>query len=851
MTIGDGKFRSPLSPLGVVAVACCLWISSIAAVTAQDVDATVSSHDRIAMAELLGQMQGHPSRVEMALRQVGFSEQSLPPDARVTFRNWPDVRKLEYAYRSAVAAGGSAEGTSLLRAVARYIAAHWSNAIRSETHLSHYFPEPRSQPIDIANVRIRFSSTIAQDVAVPLEISSVVKTITKYTAVTPGGIIAVMSACCRLPESASYRMLTESSDNSNALLRAIVHSPAPPRPSEKLNAAIQHVLERNSAFALEPTLKLSNRKLLDQVSANFSRVAAEGSGAATSANAFGSVSPSGGAVGEMAAAALQAQSLTVRDGRVVRAAGGSAVGTLSGQTSFAEANKQQFDRIAREASESQSGGAGGANPHQGSPRPKFGPTVRVSRGGFGGVVFGNTISDPANRSVRSVSWIRQTEYGGRNYGRYEFEFDDGTFATSALLPDDVARAAYDVVYNGVAKGGTPVDSTDDAIPLAGIDERVGVTGLSFDEESNTISLFVARRFIVNPAIAGSRLAHSAVLADAYPFMLSADVVKRRVRRLEGAERLTDVVDRFFSRRKGNYKITDVTAEIEIGSDGYIDVIRTGDAYESDRSLRTSALISMVAFDDNGKCGGKCPVIDEDVIGFYRLVPVLAAAFEPFRDLNDFAEALYLTRWAKFQSAVWRTQPSRVAPVSGRDAVIAHDDEVSLATWGAVIELGRSELRELNTALLKMSQGVPRATELSNELASARNEVFASAGAFLELSVLEIATSPEVRKSVSASAKEILIKSEVSYERLTNLSAELTAGDGPGFLKANELAAFLRGRDGTLNDADEQLLLSAEADGGRHTKHRVWIALQIEASEIVAAQLDKYYLQLLRVLIDTN
>ena len=107
---------------------------------AQTVSAEFAPDDRDTLVLLAKHLGGHPPIIDGILQELSFNSTqhaAVPPDE---FAKWPDLRKLEQAYRAALAEGGEEAGQRALGSIARKIADR-TDAIRYEDSLKSYFPE--------------------------------------------------------------------------------------------------------------------------------------------------------------------------------------------------------------------------------------------------------------------------------------------------------------------------------------------------------------------------------------------------------------------------------------------------------------------------------------------------------------------------------------------------------------------------------------------------------------------------------------------------------------------------------------------------------------------------------------
>lgn len=339
-------------------------------------------------------------------------------------------------------------------------------------------------------------------------------------------------------------------------------------------------------------------------------------------------------------------------------------------------------------------------------------------GGFGGIVFGNSLRHPDGFRVHHVSWSSAGgDASGRRFGRLTFVADDGRVAFGATLPEDIAYAAVALVLDGV-DGILPPIEMGDAAPLAGV-APLSIAWPVFDSNAAQPSVELGTQFAVNPALDGLPLGYSAVLADAIPFMTSN--ILARLKHAGASKQELDFAREWLDRRDdwGFYKIIDAPLEILVLNDGFVDV-RSVPPTAQPEALRTTSLLTMAILSDESE--------ETEQFGttFYQAVPALVRAYPPFADLNAFAEAFALVRWAKQDGARWGSRPSKPSRGAALHFVVVIGNTTILASPAHVVPQLESILKQADIHGGKLAIGARAAIATSAELTALRRQAIAQA-----------------------------------------------------------------------------------------------------------------------------
>jgi hypothetical protein len=280
-------------------------------------------------------------------------------------------------------------------------------------------------------------------------------------------------------------------------------------------------------------------------------------------------------------------------------------------------------------------------------------------GGFGGVVFGDSITDvPQLPKVTTVGWER--DRAEPSIGRLIFRFEDGStrFVRSVLLEDVYAARA--ITFGGVAD--VPQMKEGEGVGLLGIFDPV-----EYFDCGETALIHEGRQWkiVMHPALANTDLGWSTLMTDTLPIVRSQFL--KLVQENCGPDDLKQAQG-LLDAEPGDWKFTDVPLVVEAEGDELV-VCREAtpdDDYPED--LRRQAWIGVVGF---GR-GGQAPEFSDR---FYRLVPALVRASHDYDRLNNFAKVFALLRWAKAKGAKFDEAPGQPPIVPTPDSVIITEEGI--------------------------------------------------------------------------------------------------------------------------------------------------------------------------------
>ena len=397
-------------------------------------------------------------------------------------------------------------------------------------------------------------------------------------------------------------------------------------------------------------------------------------------------------------------------------------------------------------------GAGGGRGVSGGPRGG-GLAFRGligGGGGFGGVVFGNSLQRPADFHVQHVMWSpADSDAAGRQFGRFVFVSDRGRVAFGATLPEDIAYAAVALVLKGVDGILPPIDPiAEEAAPLAGVADLDSIPWPLWDTDATRPRIELAEPFALSPALDGLPLGYSAVLADAIPFM-TTDNIPARLKNAGASEQELELARKWLDEDWGFYKIIDAPLEVTVQDDGYVNV-RSVPPMAQPEELRTTSLLTMAILPDGMKAA------DPFDTAFHQIVPALARAYPAFADLNAFAEAFALVRWAKIDGAQWGNRPP--APPRGAPLhfVVVTDGTAMLASPTQVMPQLESVLRRADIESGKLVNGAADAIATNTELTVLRRQAIAHAAATQRIRAIA-AESDKERDSLGNVAEDLLAR----------------------------------------------------------------------------------------------
>lgn len=291
-----------------------------------------------------------------------------------------------------------------------------------------------------------------------------------------------------------------------------------------------------------------------------------------------------------------------------------------------------------------------------APTPGPFPEAIKSRKGFGGVVFGNEVTDDGLPAPVSLGWEADPKDG--SVGTLTCKFDK-TAAALAGVRQEEACAAYRIIYAGVraadptpGKDGAKADlaivpwDKGEAIGLVGVQEGVeyfdcGPEGFLHAGER--------RKVVMHPAIADLKLGWTVLLCDVIPDRNLRAPVIQYVTKAGGEEKADEMRRIWDEARFAGWKFCDVPMRVSV-EDGALVVVRPKEAgSDFPAEVRESCFITFNAYNQSGLIKGSGEA-------FYPLVPLLTEASPDYKRLNDFAKVLAVVRWAKARGADFPKPP---------------------------------------------------------------------------------------------------------------------------------------------------------------------------------------------------
>jgi hypothetical protein len=724
---------------------------------------------------------GSDIQVPRVLEQLGFPPSSTSENWR-QWKRWPDVRMLETAYVSAEA-GKTGSGDALLRKVARLVATQ-NEAIRHEPALSSIFSEPIGTPIKETVEPMIFGVPNAEQLKtrVPENIRTIIKTVTRYTERTSR--VWLFGRCCNLSEDETYEVLRTYPDEHSAFEAAVALKAPPPTPDQKVEKLIATIHTDNPAIALEPELQGVLRSSETVMHEKDLTVAAN-----------------------QVAGDVQNLLLPMLGNNPSSGTGMLLPSSPPGSPGGGPAGRMLGENYNIFKSTRYPGGG-----------PGWSHSRMITRAiGFGGVIFGNTVSPPAKSSDPvQVYWLTSPDAPSataknvvESWGRLVFAFKDGTIARSRLIRADTTLAAKALAL-------------DHAQASAG---GYGLVGFlrSFDakkltDEDKIVSFASGFSYVVHPDVAATRVGRSMILLDTLPMI--PEILRKQVSDSGAVPAINKQLESILDGHLGQYKYTDVKLEILRTDDGLLSVQRSSADGTWDANTRTQAFITLLAFD------GDTPR-QESSVPTYPLIPVLTAVSDPFARANEFAEVFALLRWANGRGAKWSgtaPPPSNLKPVS---AVVVEQN--GAFTFGnSEGAFNQALVTEVQDRALKIagSNNNSALTAKTEDLRARFTKVVAMrtaldiAGSASEIAAAAFSTDNDLAKQYPEAAKNALNASSFRNDDKTFLSklqsidwidahTDLMEKAVPGTKARGELATRLENEQKSLSDTlgDSEVLFS--------------------------------------------
>ncbi|GEM_PF-4816759 len=278
---------------------------------------------------------------------------------------------------------------------------------------------------------------------------------------------------------------------------------------------------------------------------------------------------------------------------------------------------------------------------------KFSRSIRM-RGGFGGVIFGNTVTDNSKLpNIKTVRYIpSDTNSDDIQRGTLEFIFENGKeYLETDIYAEDVV-AAHNITTN------INYD-IDDAIGMVGI-----YNPLRYPDGY--------RRWeaIVHPEILNFELGWTALLTDAYP--IAYNLLLDKI--------INDTTNASQSLREWNYdspetwKIMDVPMEISNNNNELI--LRRNDIPDS---LSISEIyLTMHGFGGSDETGKESKL-------FYQAMPALVDVTYAYYRMNEFARVMALFRWTTIKGGKLINIPQNVNYIKDPESIFVKSDDIKYLT----------------------------------------------------------------------------------------------------------------------------------------------------------------------------
>jgi hypothetical protein len=613
----------------------------------------LSETEREAIRKVAAALAATPDLVDRVLSDLGFDNVSRDiPE----FADWPTLRKVDAAYKSARNAQGKPDGARFLGRMARIIERDHSAAIRSEVDLAPHFalPDPGDPFIFQRPATVELKSLPS------LETQKAILAIERYVDRVPGGVQGIMHACCYADGNLTlvYDTLHAAPNRTTALVAAIQNGSLPREVKERLLRALRQVMERSAAAAYEPDLahflRLIDPKGTEDLfapapavlapvtvseSAEQDRLhtiydkAVRDVGADQAANAptfaslgFGLEPGPTPAHGE-ALPAPNNSSGGAPPGRDGEADHGLNIpGPPTGEGGGGAAGN------ARRYAEMQGSMLGGAEVGPspgligegpgGVPRFSF-PAMRISRAGPGGVLFGNQIESDGVAKPAKAIWVPDPAPSA--WGHLDVVLRTGEVLMTKRIQAPDAYAAWEIL-TGRNDGG---DSAFAPLDIAG-------------GEGAALASVARERFepmLVHPALYGLELGNAAASADALGFKRSLGDFCRHLLVAEVPSEMAIHALKWRLADKGWYKILD--APLRIVVDGGVLTVTHLPAPD------VTPALAQIGFLDFQAIVNDEPVDNPD---FTPALPALISAFPEIARLNAFAESFAILRWSKQSGA---------------------------------------------------------------------------------------------------------------------------------------------------------------------------------------------------------
>jgi hypothetical protein len=611
-------------------------------------------------------------KTDEVLNSVGFNDEVVKNISG--FKNWPSLRKIETAYLSAVEAGkmasggnekeGIKEGNRFIQAISLEIAQHHTAAIRHHPDLQDHF----SQTSDNQG-KINFTPlTQEPDGVKDIHIQKVIIAIERHISNVPGGMETAMMACCKLDKGTIYEILRASPSNKEALISAIEKSPIPPQKKEKMIRLVRNIAEATHAVfyesALEPYLNEIDAELgqpsgiakrgIETPQTTLENITKEDVGKVK--NIIDDVGKRAQIDAAIMAAMLSSKSAGQNPPPPPKTTPGNSPTTQppnpNNPPPAPSPNKdgaiaeQIMPNIINGQDNTLSGtaGAAGGSPitfeknlerfknvtnsiEQPKGLPKFSfQSMRMGRGGFGGVVFGSPVDGKKVGKPTQLFWVYDVKTSSPNddWGHFDIVLGKNTVVSTRRFHSADAYAAYEII-TGRKGVFDPLDVSHG--------EGVGLASVPWGEEP---------AMVVHPAIYGLAIGDAAAMADAIGYKMSPEVFVQHLEKVKTPAQIIEKAKEWRLAGSGFYKIIDTPFFVK-NNGSIIRVVRSDKTKYDDR-LKELAFLDFQAFD------GDYNPLPSESLPFYEVLPALTTAFPAFERLNSFSEIMGLMRWASASKA---------------------------------------------------------------------------------------------------------------------------------------------------------------------------------------------------------
>jgi hypothetical protein len=363
-----------------------------------------------------------------------------------------------------------------------------------------------------------------------------------------------------------------------------------------------------------------------------------------------------------------------------------------------------------------------------APKPGAFNGVRMGGRGFGGIIFGDDVTDTGPPEVKAIRWKKDEK--DPKFGALIAEFEAQTASLPRVGLEDV-YAAYLIYYQGI-------NAKTDAAKLepANAGEAVGLvgieSGLPYYEcgPQNLVRKGTRWNVIMHPAIADLKLGWSILMCDVLPFPEMRPPILKTLESSDGEKTKNAILAEWEAPGKYTWKYTDVPIRISIEGDRLI--LERPKAKEFSQELRRSAFITFNTYSKAlGDTDGTSDIDEGSGDRFYPVVPALLRASADYERLNNFARVCAVVRWAKSRGAKFRDRPDPPPPtpkaasliITNAGAVPAPEFDRASAVKEqkqkvelrlATLHIKRPELMDLDKELSQIEEEVRRQESIRDE-----------------------------------------------------------------------------------------------------------------------------------------